>query len=818
MITLPDALLIMSGLLVLSMIAASICRHLPVPYTVLLVVLGLAVNFFADDLHFLNLHHFRQFHLTSELVFYIFLPALVFESALSLDARALLKNIIPILMLAIVGMLVSVILVGIGIWWSLEIQIIVALLFASLISATDPVAVVALFKELGVSRRLGVLIEGESLLNDATAIVLFSILLTLLAEPHFSLMDGMQATGHFFKVFFGGIAVGIVAGVLISELLVRLFHGNQSIPVVLSLVLAYSSFIIAEHELHVSGVMAVLSAAMVLNIAGLSRLSKRTIDIIHTTWEFNVLICNSLLFVLIGLSVDLMQLASFWQAILVAVIAVYLARAVSVYLLIPLTTRSFSIQKISMAERHIMWWGGLKGGLAIAIVMSIPEGLPEKHLLESLTLGVVLVSILVNAPTIRWLMHFLRMDVLDKSEKAELKQTMQQTTQSVNKVLHQFATLHLLDSTMESSVESKLHRTLDTTQISLSDEQLLRQAHLQALLAETEEIEYLYQIGLVNYYTLVTFKDILRIDQQHSVDYLHAMGTGWVQPSMLLDFERFIIHSLSEKDWAQGLLTRYQTRRFANKILHDFAGILMAHKGLITIQQRIDDGLAKQLIRPIQQIYQQRLKRRQNRLRYFSKNYPGFYQRYEAFVFQKVALRYSLQLVQKSHEQGMVSAKVLQLISNKLTDSLEKLASFTMSLPIVKRNAWLNRVPLFKGLPSAFLKKMGHEAGYVNFLPGDTIFYQGDDGNSLYIILSGEVQVWIANAADGNELVAERGEGDLIGIRALRNNANRSATVIAKTYVTCLHLSAQDILRFATENKALGERLQAMGLLKNNGQ
>ncbi|SMG62987.1 Cation/H+ exchanger [methanotrophic bacterial endosymbiont of Bathymodiolus sp.] len=455
-----------------------------------------------------------------------------------------------------------------------------------------------------------------------------------------------------------------------------MFHGNQSIPVVLSLVLAYFSFIVAEHELHVSGVMAVLSAAMVLNIVALSRLSKKTIDTIHTTWEFIILICNSLLFVLIGLSVDFIQLANFWQAILVAVVAVHTARAVSVYLLIPLTTRSFSIERISRAERHIMWWGGLKGGLAIAIVMSIPESLPEKHLLESLTLGVVLVSILVNAPTIRWLMHFLQMDVLNTSEKAELKQTMQQTTQSVNKVLHHFATLHLLDKTMESSVESKLHNTLDTTQISLTDEQLLRQVHLRALQAETEEIEYLYQIGVVNYYTLVSFKDILRVDQQHSIDYLNAMGIGWLQPSMLLDFERFIIHGLSEQRWAQGLLNQYQTRRFANKVLHDFAGILMAHKGLKAIQTMVDDGLDEELIKPIQKIYQQRLKRRQNRLSYFSQNYPAFYQRYEAFVFQKVALRYSLQLVQKNHEQGIVSAKVLQVISNKLTDSIRAIIVF----------------------------------------------------------------------------------------------------------------------------------------------
>lgn len=225
--TLPDILLIMSGLLVLSMIAASICRHLPIPYSVLLVIVGLAVNFFTNDVQVFELYHFSRFRLTPELVFYIFLPALVFESALSMDARALLKNIIPVLMLAIVGMLVSVALVGLGAWWSLGLPLIVALLFASLISATGPVAVIALFTELGVSRRLSVLVEGESLMNDATAIVLFNIILMLLAEPHFSLLNGVEATGLFFEVFVGGIVVGICTGIIGSVLLVRLYYGNH---------------------------------------------------------------------------------------------------------------------------------------------------------------------------------------------------------------------------------------------------------------------------------------------------------------------------------------------------------------------------------------------------------------------------------------------------------------------------------------------------------------------------------------------------------------------------------------------------------------
>ncbi|TXL00932.1 hypothetical protein BMR02_04635 [Methylococcaceae bacterium HT1] len=199
--SLPDVLLIMSGLVVLSMIAAGACRHFPIPYTVLLVILGLAVNFFSNDWPIFELHHFNQFHLTSELVLFVFLPALVFESALSLDARALIKNLAPILMMAIVGMLISVALVGFGLSWSLGLPLIIALLFASLISATDPVAVIALFKELGVSKRLSVLVEGESLMNDATAIVLFNILMMLMLEGHFSSANGFDAAWQFLRVF-----------------------------------------------------------------------------------------------------------------------------------------------------------------------------------------------------------------------------------------------------------------------------------------------------------------------------------------------------------------------------------------------------------------------------------------------------------------------------------------------------------------------------------------------------------------------------------------------------------------------------------------
>ncbi|MDQ7091063.1 MAG: cation:proton antiporter [Methylococcales bacterium] len=425
-----EILLVTFALLLVAMIAANLCRHIAIPYTVVLVILGISINLAEHFLPFAN--NLQQFHLTPDIVLFVFLPALIFESALSLDARALLKNLIAVAVLAIPGMLISALLVGLGLAWSMHLNLIVALIFGALISATDPVAVVAIFKELGVPKRLLILVEGESLLNDATAIVLFNIMLGFVATNEMLTSDILPAISQFLTVFFGGIVVGIVIGLMMSELMVRLYHGSHGIPVILSMAMAYFSFILAEHYFHVSGVMSVLTAAICLNATGLIRLSHDTMRMVRESWEIIILTCNSLLFILIGLSVNVFTLLSHWNLILLAAAAVAIARAFSIYLLTPLTTYIFKLPKISLHERHIMWWGGLKGGLAIAVVLSIPDSLPEKKMLIELTLGVVLVSLLLNATTIKMLIHWLKLDQLSSEENAELEHNTQQIKVAVD--------------------------------------------------------------------------------------------------------------------------------------------------------------------------------------------------------------------------------------------------------------------------------------------------------------------------------------------------------------------------------------------------
>lgn len=818
---LSEILLITIILLFVAMIAGSACKHTAIPYTVLLVILGLIINLVAPLFsEFISL---AEFTLTHELVLYIFLPALIFEAALSIDARGLIKNIIPILVLAIPGMVVSMILVGLGLWMSVEVSLITALLFGALISATDPVAVVALFKELGAPRRLMLLVEGESLFNDATALVLFNILLGFLVTDNFSLDTVVYIIPEFFRVFFGGVVIGGVVGLIGSELMVRLHEENNSVPVVLSLSLAYFSYIVADHVFAVSGVMSVLTTAICVNIAGLMRLSHETTHSVHNTWDVIVLICNSLLFILIGFSVDMVQLLSYWQPVLFAVVAVTLARAVSVYAFVPLATRCFSLPRVSYGEQHIMWWGGLKGGLAIAIVLSIPDQIVEKQFLIELTVGVVLISLLLNATTIRFLIHWLKIDRLSNTEWAELQQNRERVKSSVDQILHNFTSMRLLDNQMQNSVEGAFDNNLKTIKLDLTPKQRQEQVHLIALHAEMTELNFLHDIGMINYYTLINFKDLLKKDGEGFVDFdskeinrniVSHKTMKKIKKNHLINLELSLMRFLSLHNWSMGLLVDYQEIRFSNRILHDIAGILMAYEALKVIKEN-ELLLGEDSLTAIKEIYQNRLRRRQIRLNHFKTTYPDFYQQYEYFLFQKISLNYSLRLINEEFEEQKISAKVYHQLKDCLQLGLKQLPKMKAVLRLNKADDWIKKVPLFEGLPEQSLKQLAHSSQYLHFLSGDTIFNENDYGDAIYILVNGTLNVFKLNQDGVSEHLAELREGSFVGKHALLKGAKRTATIRAKTYVTLLRVTSAEIHQLSKILPELQVRLDSAAAAMN---
>ena len=632
---LSETVLIITILLAMAVVAAGLLRHVPIPDTVVLVIIGVVLGELAGRWAWLSA--LEAFRLSPDLVFFVFLPALIFEAGYNLNARQLVKDIIPILALAIPALLVSTMLIGIGIHWLLGVDVLMALLFGALISATDPVAVIALFKELGAPLRLTVLVEGESLLNDATAIVLFTILLTLVVDG-----GGLGGTHlgfailEFLRVFLGGALVGLGFGVVVGELVYRL-RSNLSGVLVMSIVAAYASFVAAEHLLHVSGVMAAASAAVSLGALGVVRMPQESSAAVGEMWEMLALVCNALLFLLVGLSVDLQGLMERLPAIAAAVPLVLAARALSVYGLVPVTTRLFALPRVSLGEQHIMWWGGLKGGLAIAIALSIPEHIGGRQLLLDMTLGVVLFTLLVNAPTIRPLMARIGLDRLSSDERAELNQSLADSRGRAERELRRFRAVGLLSSATEHRIARRMLETLPPEPDREGAELGRREAHQAAWRAELEELNRLYEVGAVTQYIYLEWRSILERDRDvQGEPGSSGAGDAQARSNPFLQLEMAVLRQLREQDWAARLLAWYQNLRLAQHLEHNIAGFLMADAALHELESR--EHLAAGDVRKLAASYEDRLQRRRERVSTIRREFPGFFQRFESRLFTRVAL------------------------------------------------------------------------------------------------------------------------------------------------------------------------------------
>ena len=798
---LSEIILIVVGLLTVAMLAAGICRNIPVPYTVFLVILGMLLG--AAARNWPEFGFLLEFRLTRDVVLFLFLPALIFESAINLDARQLVKDLAPVLVLAVPALLLSTLIIGAGLWFALDIRFVLALMFGALISATDPVAVIALFRELGAPQRLTVLVEGESLLNDATAIVVFTIIMGLMQSGTIGVSGLAVAIGDFLYVFFGGVVTGALIGAAVSELLYR-FRLGISAYLIMTMVLAYTSFTVAEHYLHVSGVMAVVAAAITMGVLGVSRIPQAAIHHVNETWDMIALVCNSLLFLLVGLSVNLSSLVNRIDLILIAVALVLLARACAVYSMVPVTTRLFRLPRVTLGEQHIMWWGGLKGGLAIAIALSIPEHIVGRDLLLDLTLGVVLFSLLVNAPTIRPMIHRLGIDRFTEDEQADLKHGLINAEAGARSVLERIYSTGLISRGTREVIVNRCAAVFDADTQNVNMDLDRRHLFTMALRAEMDELKYLYDIGLIEYYIYLDIRNNLQRDREK------RMGRGGEEtaarrqdagPGIFQRLENAVIKRMREHDWAAGLLARYQYLRFSQSLQRDMAGVLTSTRVLALLEQQQDHAAA--LREEVEQLYRDRLERRKGRLRDVAREFPEFYARFEARLVTRAALTSAALSAGESVQNGEIGTKVHADIERRIHTALAALAPVADAAPGLQAHQLIGIVPLLKGLSDQVLERLAQRATAVTFLANDEIIGAGEKGDALYIITRGQVEV----IKDG-KCIAQLRDGDFFGEMALLGDQVRTATVRASIPTTLLRLRRRDVIALADTDPELKVRLE----------
>ena len=369
-------------LLAVSLVAILV-RRIRIPYTVALVLAGLALT---------SQQQWRLV-MTPELVLALFLPPLVFEAAYHLQFKDLRENASSILTLAVIGIMVSAGIVALILVGANVLPLPVALLFGALISATDPVSVTATFKALGAPRSLGALLEGESLFNDGTAIVLFQIALLLVVE---GTLDPVTGLIDFVRISGGGLIVGLVLGYLVSLLLIRI--DDYLIETTLTTVLAYGAYLLAEH-FHVSGVLAVVMAGLINGNIGPKTMSPTSRIVIFNFWEYVAFLANSFVFLLIGMNVQINELLANLNPIIIAIFAVLVARAIAVYGLS--SVLNIFHHAPPTAHQHVLFWGGLRGAVSLALALSLAQyHFSFERQLLAMTFGVVLFTIIIQGTTI----------------------------------------------------------------------------------------------------------------------------------------------------------------------------------------------------------------------------------------------------------------------------------------------------------------------------------------------------------------------------------------------------------------------------------
>lgn len=443
--------------LVLLLVAAFVAmgaRRFRLPYTLALVVAGLVLGG-------LHLHVLEDVELNADLLLLLLLPALLFEAAFHIDLREFRRNIVPIFVLAVPGVglattgCAALLFVGLGgsglvdgFGWR------EAWLFAAVIAATDPVSVLALFKEFGVAKRLYLVVEGESLLNDGVAVVLFVIITGVygLSATHVMPEDttllayGLETFG---RMAIGGALIGATLGGGFS-LLTRQID-DHLIETTLTTILAYGSFLLAE-QLHLSGVLSTVFAGIVAGSVGAQTgMSASTRNAVEDFWEFAGFIANSFIFLLVGLELEPLAIASSALAIVVAFVAVCAARAAVVYAGVPLANRW--AQPIPAAWTHVMVWGGLRGSLSMVLILTLPSDFAGRSMLVTLVFGVVALSLFVQGLTMGPLLR--RLGLLEGKSRHDAYERARAASVMTRRALEQLEALER-DGLVEPKVSERL--------------------------------------------------------------------------------------------------------------------------------------------------------------------------------------------------------------------------------------------------------------------------------------------------------------------------------------------------------------------------
>jgi monovalent cation:H+ antiporter, CPA1 family len=799
----------LSGLLGLAVLMYPASHRLNIPYTVLLAITGCLLGYFAEwgvDLRHLGIVHdflasLNSASISSDAVLFIFLPVLVFEAALGIDAHRLMDDIAPILLLAVIGLLISAFMVGYTLHWVSGVSLIVCLLLGAIVSATDPVAVMAIFKDLQAPKRLSVLVEGESLFNDATAIVLFGILAAMLSENlNLDIFSGIQS---FIKVFILGIIVGAALGYIFCSILSRMGK-YPLVQITLTLSLAYLSFILAEHYLHVSGVMAVVGASLVVGSFGHATLSPETWKKLHETWDHFAFWANSVIFVLVGMVVPkIMRSISPHELLLlgVLVLVAFGARALILFGVLPLCERWHSSAKINNAYKAVMLWGGLRGAVSLALALSIMENelfAQEIHrFIGVLVTGFVLFTLLVNATTVGAVLKLFGLDQLDPTDQIirsrAIKHSLSKSQISLKKIAldHNIKPELSEETIRQYQVDEKVVDDFLTGSKDLSENDWIRVGLFD--LCALEKAGYLKQFeeGFISTYIvrrlIAQVEDMLdglqtgNAEEEYKKSSAKFMGFNWRFHLALILHRRC--------GYNRGL-SMHLADRF--EILLSSQTVIKDH--LLTALPKMEPLIGKKAGGTLNALIKNRLEKTEQALHMLQLQYPDYFLMLQKRYLSHVAIRLQEADYEQLHKDTVISGEVFKDLEADLQDRMRKTQSRPKLDLHLEPEKLVRSVSLFSDFPPDRLDHISKLLKTMLAVPGELILKKGQIGHAMYFISSGCVEVEIQPNP------VHLGSGDFFGEIALIKKYPRTFSIKALGFCDLLVLSDSDFNLFLDDN------------------
>lgn len=827
------ALLAIATVLIVVSVLVPLAERFRLPHTVLLAIAGMGMGFLgswiiSNDFKlgvlgdaFIGLD---KLEVGTEVFLPLFLPPLLFTAGLTIDVRRLMDEISAVLLLAIVAVLVCIGGVAGVVHFATGIDIVVCLLLGAVVSTTDPAAVIGIFRDVGAPKRLSILAEGESLLNDAVAIAAFGLFLGMLVargNPDAAVEAGaLSAVGVFLHEFVGGLVLGFAMARVAVMILPRLGESDAAIASV-TVSLTYVCFIAADRYLHVSGVVSVVMAALTIAAYGPTHLHPRQWTALKQIWAQLEFWASCMIFVLASmLAADVLlkiTAVHLWALAAVA-IGAFGARALVIFGMLPVLEAVKLVQPVNRRYKSILVWGGLRGAVTIVLAMVVAGNsqLPveTRDFVAISAVLFVLFTLFVNATTLGVIIKLFGLDKLTRLELALRDRV-----------------LALSRVTVQRQIQQVIRQHNERTEALPVDPASAGEAEVEAPPPDLAlDVDECVGVGLV---TLCTREKELYLDlfeqqilSRRMIAVLAARADrliDTVRDKGVAGYEEWL-EEMARPDrgfrLALWLHRRLGIEGMLKERLADRFELLMVSISVLGELQEFNESSVADLLgaeaaQRLGEVISHRLSTVDNALRALSLQYPGYAESVKARQLERAAIRFEDAEYLHRLKEGIISREVYNDLRDKLAERrtvVNRRPPLDLGLELA---AMIGRVSLFASLDRKALVVVSQRLRALVALPGEKIIKVGGPPDAMYFVAAGEVKVHTRT------IVVTLKEGDFFGEMGLLSSQPRNADVVASGYCHLLVLYRRDfnkLLAGRPEVRAAVEEVAAQRIAVNEAK